>query len=382
MNAARVRRVTKPKNGRYWVALVVGIKWELAQLLKPALATAGVYLKHTWLLHELRGMARRELPSDIDCVCVLTEPSIGRNDRETVLHRAREACYGFAVQPQIQPILRAFESNGFSGSMLFIDDIEAPPPTKPEPSLLARTLMAEADIDDEELEKLTRPTTTPTPEPKPENAIRPMPEQSKQPAKGDPRLVEEGKKLKEMREGLGLKLSAVSRVVGVSGGHIGMIEQGKHVASGAVLTALERLYGLPNGTIKRYSTRQNNTKIREAAEREAKAAAALQAQAAPEAVLPSVEPRGFERADIGEWPTGLLTASPDHLRGPVLVEAPPVVAPTLPVVSVAPADPLSGLSAADALLLRVARIQGELLTLGIASITITPGGLSITRSVD
>ena len=264
----------KPKAGRYYVALAVGIRLEVYANLKTALARMGVYLKYTWTFGDSKDLGRRAIPPDVDVTIVVRETAISHSDRAAILYQAKQNNWGIDPAPGIAPTLRELERAGF-GNMepIILEDIEGPDPaltpskeTKPVahpsigkvPESINHPRLVVAPPEPKEPEPPSTVAPPPTPASTARHWDRPHLEAF------DPRLVADGKILRAARLKTPYTGAMLGKILSMSASNITTVEQGRNAASDDVLEALERLYGLPVGTVPRRARLRVNAKARHA----------------------------------------------------------------------------------------------------------------------
>lgn len=390
----------KPKNGRYFVALIACVKWENAQAIKPELAKIGVYVKYTWLASEsnTRAITQRPIPSDCDAVCVIREQIVQRNFRDHVEQNGREACWGFSAAPGASPVRRAFENTGFVGrAPLDLDLIEAEKVSVPSPELV-----------EPQPEKIAPPVEeTPAPSPLDIDQLEDSRYRASRAAsrgtasklKPDQlhALATAGLILRGLREKAGLSATAVARAIDCASTNITNIETGRVTPSDAMCIAIERYWDLPAGTIPRLSSRKNNSKVTKAALAHARAVLPVETPPAPAPIVeeepPKPEPTPMIDAvkHAASFLTGAvarLDEKPISWRDVVAGEPRVAIAaptesnaPNLPEIAEArdrgelqkllPRETLQKLSPRETFAIKLVRLQAEAKELGIGYVSIT-----------
>lgn len=212
----------KPRNGHYFIALLVGGDPRIQSTMATRLAERGVLVVDRWTA--AKNLDRRPMPAGVEVVVIFRDSAISRQVRDKIAWNAKTAG-AYSVDAQTFAIVdERLDAQGYKAR-----PIEADAPTQtPAPA--------------------ENPTATETQE-----TTTVLHETDEQ------KMVRLGAELRRRRDAMGLSANAAGRQIGCSGSYLHAIEKGSPNAkpTDAMLSAIERFFKFPSGAFPRLSTRQN-----------------------------------------------------------------------------------------------------------------------------
>jgi transcriptional regulator with XRE-family HTH domain len=235
-----VRRQSKkykpdPKNGNYYVALMVAGNPRLAESYRRDLRARGILLKYHWpnRLHA------QEAPADTDLIFMAqdTRNEIPRKERERFAWTARQQdIYVVEKVSHHTDLFRLLDREKYHAAPIVVDDGPAPEP-------------------------VVAPEATP-----PQEAIAPPPPPPQPPEPKEELSAEQqsealriaGGWVREARMKEGLSTSALAKSLGISSAYVNAIERGTQRPSDAICDAIESVLSLPAHSYPRFAKRTNH----------------------------------------------------------------------------------------------------------------------------
>lgn len=246
-----------PKNGSYFVALLVGCDQKFQNACKEFIASFGVYIKYTWPTGIGQvPIDKRSIPENLDVVIVLRDNKMSRHERDRFTHNVRQMNSWVLLAPGTHKgVVNELNMVGFSGGPLNLALIEGRALEVTAPVLPVDFLMEAHDLQD------VPPNLPNTVQVESAPAVEGEDMPAKELAEKQQKLNETGAVIRQARQKMGYSAAEVSQMLKgvISGAAILHVENGKGAASAAMLEIFEHVYNLEPNSLPRLGDRDNHS---------------------------------------------------------------------------------------------------------------------------